>query len=422
MVPPADSGGAIDATREADGAEDSSEPDPRALVLLVEDDLTQLRTLAVLIESLGHRVLQAQSAAAALELMHDHDPNVVIADLNMPRISGFELLERLQRSHPDLPKIVATGAEGHDTVLQSLRHGAYDFLLKPVLLEQLRESIARALRQDRMVRENRQAHAKLEGLNRRLKAHLSEIELDQKAGHRVQLGMLPPNPMGIGPFRLQHRIYPSRLLSGDFIDYFEITPGHFAFYVADVAGHGASSAFVTVLLKNFSRRLRREYRPDWLTDPGAILAWLNRELIEMDLDKHVTLFLGVIDQASMVLHWANAGHFPPPLIADGQGIAALERSSAPLGLFADASYDSDSVQLQVPFALVAFSDGILELFQDRTLSEKETALRQALTPETQSVNDYLNALALAEPAAAPDDVALLLLTCRTSRGRANTRS
>lgn len=404
----------------------TAETDPaagqRALILLVEDDVNQLRTLSALIEALGHRVLKAAGARAALDVLIEHEPNLVIADLRMPGMSGFELLERLRESHPDLPLIITTGADGQDTILQSLRLGAFDFLLKPVMLDQLQESIDRGLRQDRMVREHRQAQSDLEALNRRLEVHLSEIELDQRAGHRVQLGMLPPSPMGIGPYRLQHRIYPSRLLSGDFVDYFEITEGHLAFYIADVAGHGASSAFVTVLLKNFSRRLRREYRPDWLATPGAILAWLNRELLEMDLDKHVTMFFGIIDQGRSVLNWANAGHFPPPLLADEDGVQALERQSPPLGLFPDAAYDSESVPLTVPFALAACSDGILELFEDRSLEHQEAALENALTPAIMSVDEYLEALALAEPQMAPDDVAVLLVTCRTSRGRANSRS
>ncbi|MEM7096998.1 MAG: PP2C family protein-serine/threonine phosphatase [Pseudomonadota bacterium] len=234
----------------------------------------------------------------------------------------------------------------------------------------------------------------------------SEIERDQRAGQYIQMGMLPPNPMGIGHYRLQHKVEPSLILSGDFIDYFQITDRYFACYVADVAGHGASSAFVTVLLKNFSRRLRREYRPSMLRNPGEILAWINRELLEQKIDKHVALFFGVLDMQESVLRYANAAQFPPPMIVVQNAIVDLSQKGKPLGLFTDQEWESREVELVSGARLIVFSDGVLDLVPGSTLTNKEQLLRDIVL-ENDQISDIWSNLDLSCLGA--DDVSCLVV-------------
>ena len=161
--------------------------------------------------------------------------------------------------------------------------------------------------------------------------HMKDLERDQRAGHYIQMGMLPPNPMAIDRYRLRHRIHPSLLLSGDFVDYFRLADHYFLFYIADVSGHGASSAFVTVILKNFSRRLRREYHPRMLTDPGEILVWLNREMLENDIDKHVAMFVGVVDlQSDTMTYWLTAIHTSFPAANASEYVSPGPWPSSPI--------------------------------------------------------------------------------------------
>ena len=190
--------------------------------------------------------------------------------------------------------------------------------------------------------------------------YLSELQRDQRAGRQVQLGMLPPSPMAIDQYRLSHQIWPSLMLSGDFVDYFEISDGYFAFYVADVAGHGASSAFVTVLLKNFSRRLRREYRSSMLEQPGEVLSWLNSELLDNGIDKHVAIVFGMVNRASNELKLANAGHFPPAIVVRRGKAEFVEQASKPAGIFPNVDYSSKSIELSAGDRLMVVSDGVFE--------------------------------------------------------------
>jgi len=176
-----------------------------------------------------------------------------------------------------------------------------------------------------------------------------------------------------------------------------------------VSGHGASSAFVTVLLKNFSRRLRREYRPTMLTAPGEILAWLNRELLDNKIDKHAAIFVGVVDIKRNRLAYANAGHFPPAMMVDDGGARMVEIVGKPVGLFHDATWDSASIDLADRFSLVVVSDGTLETMGQSSLADKERRLLEAASQCHASNAEIWRVLDL-EAHEAPDDIACLMVT------------
>ena len=241
-------------------------------------------------------------------------------------------------------------------------------------------------------------------------AQLQQLDRDQRAGRHIQMGMLPPSPMAIDRYRLRHKLFPSLLLSGDFVDYFRITDHHFAFYMADVSGHGASSAFVTVLLKNFSRRLRREYRPRMLKFPGEVLAWLNRELLDNQIEKHVAMFLGVVDTSSDRLAYANGGHFPPPILCDQAGVRFIDVPGKPVGLFRDPEYASLETRLAARASLFLVSDGVLELMDVGSLASKEQRLLAAAEQCHASSDELWQVLEIESRLPGPDDVSCLTVS------------
>ena len=237
--------------------------------------------------------------------------------------------------------------------------------------------------------------------------HLEELERDQRAGRYIQTHMLPPSPMAIDGYRLRHRLFPSLLLSGDFVDYFRITDSHFVFYLADVSGHGASSAFVTVLLKNFSRRLRREFHPRMLQNPAEIVAGLNVELLENQIDKHVSMILGVVDTEDDRLALVNAGHFPMPILVSQQGAGFLESHGKPIGLFQEVDYTVVHKDLSANDRLLLVSDGILEVLPGVSIGQKEQLLLRSAEQTRQSETPYWDLLNFSGSLPGPDDISCL---------------
>ena len=113
-----------------------------------------------------------------------------------------------------------------------------------------------------------------------------------------------------------------------------------------------------------------------LTDPGEVLAWINNELIDQQIDKHVAMFFGVVDTAESCLYYANAAHFPPAMIVGGEGVVCLEQKGKPLGIFADTRFETLQVEFPQGARVVVFSDGVLDLISASTLNDKERHLRE----------------------------------------------
>lgn len=119
------------------------------LILIVDDDPTQRRLLAALIEREGYRPATAESGAAALERVEATGADgvdLVLLDLVMPDMDGLSVLERLRPLRPNLPVIVLTAQGGVDTAVKAMRAGANDFVIKPPNPERLRVSIETALK------------------------------------------------------------------------------------------------------------------------------------------------------------------------------------------------------------------------------------------------------------------------------------
>jgi len=229
--------------------------------------------------------------------------------------------------------------------------------------------------------ENRfaQITQQLEDSSQRLVDIQFELEQDQLQGQQIQRGMLPKQDKAIGGFRCSRWLAPSLILSGDFVDYFPLQDKYLACFLADVAGHGASSALLTVQLKNISWRLQQKFGSPSFNSPGAMLGWINATLIEQAIEKHVAMFLGIIDKNTNVLHYSTGAQFPPAMLVDAQGeISVLEQSGKPLGLFPDAHYHSASIEFPLGAQLLVFSDGVLDCLAPTDLAEKEAALLQAI--------------------------------------------
>ncbi|MGD9545951.1 MAG: sigma-54-dependent transcriptional regulator [Candidatus Krumholzibacteriia bacterium] len=142
-------------------------------VLVIDDDDLVRSTLVAYLQRRGMRVQDAEGGAQGLEVFRDHAPDVVLLDLRMPGMDGLEVLRRLREEDPDLPVIVVSGAGIVNDVVDSLRLGAWDFLIKPFEdLEILLHAVRNATEQSRLRRENRRYQEELESLVRKRTAQL----------------------------------------------------------------------------------------------------------------------------------------------------------------------------------------------------------------------------------------------------------
>ncbi|HFK8590666.1 two-component system response regulator RssB [Pseudomonas aeruginosa] len=385
-----------------------------ATLLIIDDDEVVRESLTAYLEDSNFKVLQALNGLQGLQIFESEQPDLVICDLRMPQIDGLELIRRIRQTASETPIIVLSGAGVMSDAVEALRLGAADYLIKPLEdLAVLEHSVRRALDRAYLRVENQRYRDKLEAANRELQASLNLLQEDQNAGRQVQMNMLPVTPWSIEGLEFSHRIIPSLYLSGDFVDYFRVDERRVAFYLADVSGHGASSAFVTVLLKFMTTRLLYESRRNGTLPefkPSEVLAHINRGLINTKLGKHVTMLGGVIDLEKNSLTYSIGGHLPlPVLFVEGQA-SYLEGRGLPVGLFDDATYDDRVMELPPSFSLSLFSDGILDVLPGATLKEKEASLPEQVAAAGGTLDGLRQVFGLANLAEMPDDIALLVLS------------
>lgn len=383
-----------------------------ATVLVIDDDPSVRDSLAAFLVDYDYRVLTAPSADAAWPELENNHVDAVICDLRMPGTSGIEWLEQVKEREPGLPVIVASGAGVMDDVVRALRLGADDFLIKPILdLEVLHHALRRAIERARLEAENNSYREYLEKTNLELKRGLDELRSDQLAGRQVQIRMLP-EPLGFKGIECEHRIIPSLLLSGDFLDYFELGEHRLVFYIADVSGHGASSAFVTVLLKNLTYRLRRNFRrgsSDDLLHPAQVLQRVNAEVLATGLDKFLTMIYCIIDTSNNSMQYSVGGHLPMPALLSKDGVRFLEGRGRPVGLFPEAEYPTYTVQLPEDFRLMLFSDGVLEILEADNLPAREAQLLQQVANSVGDLDVLRDGLGLDQRPEVPDDIAMMVI-------------
>lgn len=385
-----------------------------ATLLIIDDDEVVRLSLADYLEDSGFNVLQAGNGQQGLEMFEREQPDLIICDLRMPQVDGLTLLRRISELSIDTPVLVLSGAGVMSDVVEALRLGAADYLIKPLEdLMVLEHSVNRALDRARLRLENDRYRVKLENTNRELQASLSLLQEDQNAGRHVQMNMLPVTPWETEGLNFAHEIIPSLYLSGDFVDYFRIDEHRVAFYLADVSGHGASSAFVTVLLKFMTTRLLYESKRNGTLPefkPSDVLGHINRGLLDCKLGKHVTMLGGVIDETTGTLAYSIGGHLPLPVLHTPEETRFLVGKGLPVGLFQEATYNDHQMDLPERFSLTLFSDGIFDLLPGDNLKEKEHSLPDYVRRAGGTLAGLSEALDLASVTEMPDDIALLVLS------------
>lgn len=380
-----------------------------ARLLVIDDDASVRTSIRGFLEDSGFTVLEADSGKQGVSICAEQQPDLVLCDLRLPDLDGLEVIRSVASTGINIPVIVISGlGEVHD-VVQALRLGAADYLTKPIKdLEVLEHSIRRSLNQAELIAQNKSYAEQLENTIFQLRHSLDLLRLDQQAGRSVQTQLLPETPFHTEHFCCQHRIVPSLYLSGDSTDYWEAEDGSVVFYVADVSGHGASSAFVTVLLKYVGRNTARQQSQKYSKlSAKCLLNAMNRELYQANLQKHATAFLGILDPEGRELEYAAAGHYPMPILSMGGEHGFLQGSSLPPGVRAETDYECNRIQIGDDFKMTLFSDGVLELMDHDSLEEKEVALLELIAGSDGDFESIKARLNLGNISDAPDDIALL---------------
>lgn len=164
-------------------------------ILVIDDDTIVRESIVAYLEDSGFNILQAENGEQGLAVFKETSPDLILCDLRMPKMDGLAVLRNVREMSPDTPFIVVSGAGVMTDVVQALRLGASDYIIKPIVdLEVLEYAINRALENAQLILENRRYRESLEEAIHSLENNLHLLQEDQKAGRQVQMKMLPQEP------------------------------------------------------------------------------------------------------------------------------------------------------------------------------------------------------------------------------------
>ncbi|WP_353114829.1 EAL domain-containing protein [Nitratidesulfovibrio sp.] len=132
-------------------------------ILTIDDDVNVRSNLVAYLEDSGFDVIEAENGRRGLEAFAEHAPDLVLVDLRMPVMGGMEVLERLREDAPEVPVIVVSGVGVLEEAVEALRHGAWDYVTKPVTdMRVLEHAVNKALERARLLEERKRYREHLE--------------------------------------------------------------------------------------------------------------------------------------------------------------------------------------------------------------------------------------------------------------------
>jgi len=310
-------------------------------ILVVDDEPGMVRAVERVLGGL-HRVVGSQSSADAAAHATEFKPDLVILDIRMPQLYGFELMVRLKADHPDVDIIMMTGSldDLDQKLIRAIRGHAFYFIQKPFDREVLQTLVERCLELRWRRQENRR--------------HVDRLERELGDARAFQRGLLPVADLVLDEVAICSRYVSCSELGGDLCDYVAIDSERVALLVADVMGHGASAAMLTGVVKSAFRAAAADGY-----EPIAVVERLRSSMAAFGPERFVTLIAGVVAVREGCLRYINAGH-PAGLLCAADGGLVRLASTGPLisPALPACTWEQRSVPLGPGDLLLLYTDGV----------------------------------------------------------------
>jgi sigma-B regulation protein RsbU (phosphoserine phosphatase) len=369
-------------------------------ILLVDDNPTNLQVLFQTLEGVGCKLLIAKNGNGALAIAGKARPDLILLDIMMPDIDGYEVCRQLKTdpATAGIPVIFLSALGETEDKVKGLQLGAVDYITKPF---QPNEVIARV-----------NTHLTIHRLKREVESQKDQLEHELEVVSEVQRKLLPKKLPEISGFKLAAHYETSRYAGGDYYDIIQLPENRWGFLIADAEGHSAPAA----VLMAMTCALFRAY-PDSPDDPAAVLHYLNRHLCKVAEPSFMTALYAVYDAGLQTMRIARAGQ-PLPMIYRASEKKAYELDNPGLYPLGIEPYEIEvpvtEVKLMPGDRFLVYTDGLSERFNAAGESYGEERLLKPLATDNASAPQDVIAVIMAdveqfaEGHPADDDQALLL--------------
>ncbi|MFN2477287.1 MAG: response regulator [Chthoniobacterales bacterium] len=336
-------------------AGESASADGQGLVLVVDDIEANRDVLSRQLKRQGYAVAVADSGQVALDHLRASDVDLVLLDIMMPEMDGYELLQRLKADQAlrHIPVIMISALNELDSVVRCIELGAEDYLPKPFNPTLLKARLGASLEKKRARDREQELTATLRAQNTEMAAWRKAQEADLAVARTTQQAIVSAAPTLLKGWRVETVYKPLIQVGGDVYGWRELGDGGSVFWIADATGHGVAAALFTTLAALLFNQAITECQT-----AHAILERVNAEFYStLRGHAYMTACCAVV-KTSGELSFAGAGH-PALLIRRRDGRIETHASRATMiGIFPALQIEPTVTMLASGDAALLYSDGL----------------------------------------------------------------
>lgn len=327
---------------------DKSAQEEKTKILLVDDDPYMIKLFKFSLEKAGYECKSFDNAKAALESIKTFSPDLIISDIMMPEMDGFEFRERIlkESSVKNIPFLFLTAKGGEEDILRG-----YDLEITDYVIKTAGPKVVIA-----------KVNAILNSLKKQKSKAISELH---SAASSVAIKVVPDSAPKFDGFSIQHwhQTYQG-IPGGDLIDYFLIDENNLLIVLGDVMGKKWGAWHFALAYAGYIRSTVRaviESTKDY--SPAKIISAVNRMIYKDVRISEVFISLSIIhlNNLDKSAKYCGAGDNPIVYIQSQEGIISRKKSQGLLLGFSDTSeYDDILIDLKSNDKLILFTDGLNE--------------------------------------------------------------
>ncbi len=361
--------GAVSFPRRVD---DSSE----VRVLVVDDDQANLRILVEVLSRQGYKVRTVASGSEAVAAMEASIPHIVLLDIMLPGMSGYEVAARIRATYSDIyiPIIMVTARSGMEDMVKGFAFGGNDYIVKPFNSREVLARVENQLAISNMISMEKRVESFMRGGTAPEETSLvaRAAALDEAVRRLSDWEAIISKDLSVAKgflTRLMRRTVqtdsveydidydPLFAIGGDVYDVHEFTPGKIRVFLGDSTGHGIHASLNTITIMTEYGQLRGE-----LASPSEMLTALNDRFCSRFSHYRIvfTCCIAEIDLFAGTVRFASAGHPTQFATSDEQGVARLKPAGPIIGFRKGVRYNELLMDFKPGAVLFLYTDGLLD--------------------------------------------------------------
>ena len=351
----------------------STTPGSSETILLVDDDPTNLRVLYQTLQGRSYKLLIARSGEQALSMARRSQPAVILLDIMMPGLDGFETCRQLKTDPAtrETTVIFLSALDQTQDKVRGLELGAVDYITKPFQADEIIARVNTHLTIHRLRYDLARRNQELYAANQELHVVNERMRRDLEAAARLQQALLPSAPPATARAQFAWVYRPCDALAGDALNVFAIDARFICVYVLEVSNRGVPAALLAVtitrhLLLHTDRSCLVTAPSDTpegytIVSPAEVARRLNTIFPMQANGMHsFTLLYGILDTHTNQFRFVSAGHPGPIRVRSPEPATVFDVPACPIGTTEDAQYEDTVLDLQPGDRLYLYSDGLYE--------------------------------------------------------------